>query len=734
MKLTRAAPVLLLLCVTGLTFGHALRGTFIWDDVALISGNRFIKDLRYAGRSFTASFWSLREGEQLERASWANVYYRPLVTLSFMVDYQLWGGRPAGYHLTNLVLHLAVTLLFYLVCGWLMAWRATGSALARAQAHSPPAAHRWVALCAALLFAVHPSRAEAVTWISGRSEVLAALFLLAALALFQRALTARRRLLVWAWAAYVAAVLCKESALVLAALVPALDWFLVSGGDRRRFFRHAGWCHLPLAVISVAYLAARLILQAHALGPRPDASLASHLLLVASTLSRYAALLLDPYHPSIQVGAFEDLHASASRVVPAVALLLLFLLALWWALRRSRRDLAFALVALAIVVAPVSNVVPLSLHVLAAERFLYLPLAALAVLAAFALERLAWIRAGRLVGLVLVGVLASSWAVTTSRRSEDYADPLRFWTRERAVNPHNPVVLGNLAATLVARRRHRAAESMYLEAFRAWRRFGLELQLGALLPLIDVRLIRTSDLDRPFLERAARFIEDVEALPGRREPGSVALRLDGVDLVVGVSSTRSRRALERQRPALLAMLGSVLSRMGEDSRALSALERAHAADPERFETVMNLCLARLRAQRVEEARHLVARARALSPDDPAVERLGGVLEQAATRVEALRRLRTTDPAHATAPAQRLLAELMILTQARGRACEHLRRVVQATPDDRGARAMLALELASGGDLESARRELADARRRFGDEPGLRALEKSVREIAGGGNE
>src|SRR4029077_11939329 len=86
---------------------------------------------------------------------------RPLVNLSYAIDRALWGGEPFGFHASSVLLHmLNVALLFAL------ARRLSGS---------------FAAFAAAALFAVHPMMTEAVGYVSGRSEVLCAMFFLLAL-------------------------------------------------------------------------------------------------------------------------------------------------------------------------------------------------------------------------------------------------------------------------------------------------------------------------------------------------------------------------------------------------------------------------------------------------------------------------------------------------------------------------------------------------------------------------
>ncbi|MGH8101570.1 MAG: tetratricopeptide repeat protein, partial [Chthoniobacterales bacterium] len=129
----------------------ALRAGYIWDDD------------RYVTKNIT-----LRDSAGLRRI-WFDVgatpQYYPLVFTSFWIERRIWGGHPAGYHLTNVLLH-AVNAVLVLVA--LRTLNISGA---------------WVA---AMLFAVHPVHVESVAWITERKNVLSGMFYLAALLAYLR--------------------------------------------------------------------------------------------------------------------------------------------------------------------------------------------------------------------------------------------------------------------------------------------------------------------------------------------------------------------------------------------------------------------------------------------------------------------------------------------------------------------------------------------------------------------
>jgi hypothetical protein len=202
----RAAALLLVLAA--LPFLPSLFDPFFSDDylhierLAMVRPGQLVAALRS---------WVLRAedmGAWWTPGDLAVPYFRPLVTLSFLLDHALWGMRPLGYHLTNLLLHLATTLLClriarHILVAPLPAWGA------------------------ALIFGLHPCHTEAVAWISGRTDVVAGCFGAAALLCHLEARAGKRRLLfrVACLLCFLLSLAAKEMALTLPAILLLYDFF-----------------------------------------------------------------------------------------------------------------------------------------------------------------------------------------------------------------------------------------------------------------------------------------------------------------------------------------------------------------------------------------------------------------------------------------------------------------------------------------------------------------------------
>ena len=732
-----AVAALLLAALVFAAFSSALPGSFIWDDRTLIEKNQHIRDLSNVGKVFTQHFLDSSEGT----LKVANLYYRPLVTISFMVDHALYGLAPWGYHLTNILLHLLSTLLVYVLARRVLRRRADadpdedadGRAALRAEA-AP-----WAV---AALFAVHPSRVEAVTWVSGRTDVMMAALALASMLLFWRALEtpdrevgARRRLVAGAWAAFVCALLCKETVVALAVVVPAMDWFLISRGERERFKRNARWCHRALVVSTAAFIGFRLWYQGRVLGPSSfaDMGVGDRALLFLESLGHYVWLVITPYSPNMQVGAYYTPQtASWGLVAAGAAAMAGYGAMLWWTASRGHRVAAFALVLGGAFFAPASNIIPLSVHALVADRFLYVPLLGAALLAGVGLQKvMERPRIGSLV-LLLAGLVALSWAGIVNLRSRDYASPLRFWVSELATSPDNPLVQEKLGGVMMERHRYRLAETWFHRSLASLLRRGQppDKVTERLLKVLDSHLLHTSDHDTAALAGVRRLLSRLVVLAARPAGAAEAVRLMLHEHTVTLDFTDGpmHSALKKKRPVLLSMTGNIHSRLGHDADALAALGRAVAARPRSLAFKMNLALARVRAMDPDGAANLLNQVQQARPDSPKVKSLARLIAGARERVAKLHALGHRAPGAASSDVRVhwLLAELHKATGARHRACKHLFRIIEIEPESRKAWGLLVNELASGGDPRGALKVLAAAKKRFGAEPGLLRLEQRIR--------
>jgi tetratricopeptide (TPR) repeat protein len=425
----------LLGAAVALAYLNSFAGVFQFDDFKVIVGNPVV-------HSFEAWVADLGRG------------IRPLLKLSYTLN---WVLEPAvtGFHVFNLAVHIVNTLLVY----------ALARLLAEGHGLRDERDARVAAVIAALLFGLHPAQTEAVTYISGRSASLMAMFYLGGLTAYAAgSLRGQSGLLHWiSPALFCMAVATKEVAVTFPL---ALLWWEASRGDRpwdwRQVARRQVVHWVVLLVIVIALLAhpqygSRIV-------PELDwESLRVNALTQVGALS-YLVLRLFRIHP---LNIDPDLRiATEWNLTLAVEAALLAALCIagvaslrrrpWWGL-----GLAWFFLQLL----PTNSALPRS--DLANDRHLYLASFGLFVAAGVELAKMgaAHASARRWLWPPVAGVLVLL-AAATAIRNRDYASEVRLWEQTSKVSSGKPRVFNNLGHAYSQAGRMEAADGAYREALR----------------------------------------------------------------------------------------------------------------------------------------------------------------------------------------------------------------------------------------------------------------------------
>ena len=458
------ALVLLLVVLPAVLFAPSLFAPFLYDDLHSIQRNPHL-NLGNALEFFCNP--GLFDENPRTRM------YRPVLLLTYAVDDLLWGRRPLGFHLTNLVLHLGVGLVLY---GLLRA-------LFRARwgVESP-----WWACLGALAFLVHPLATEGVVYVSCRSSQLATLGVLGALLGYVRARQCRdrgRRLACFGLAWILAAVALGSKAIAVTlpvALILVEMWAFPPRPFRIQEPGRVVLALVPFFLLAGGYLllrqevmgstgvnltAQRFYATGHELtGGR---SVQSNLFTQAAVFWHYLALVAWPVHLNIAHHVPVAHHLSETRVWISILGLALYLGAAI-VLLRKRTFLALTLVWLPLTLSPTSSIIPL--NVVMSEHRLYLPLTLFLAGIVTVGVRQARRKDGRLPAPVLGLVVAvlGLWSVRAAWRQFDYLDARRLWGKAVALAPDNFRARNYLGNALVAcgdlggaRDQYRAAHALY---------------------------------------------------------------------------------------------------------------------------------------------------------------------------------------------------------------------------------------------------------------------------------
>jgi len=409
-------------------YAPALKNGFVWDDTALILRDPLIRSWRLIPEGFQHFLFT---------DATASDFYRPIQRLTYTLDYGAFAFRPAGYHLTSILCHLGATLALLLLSDELLGLFGVEERK-----------RRRIAICAALVWAIHPVHTSAIVYISGRADPLAGAFgflgLYSAIRSSKSNGAIRWILLIAAGALFLLSALSKETGIVFLLL-----WAGILLLKRK-------WTEfLPTTVVvifvTVTYLSLRLPAE-HVPAPalRAPAPLLVRPIVAARALAEYSGLVLLPVnlhmdrdvetHP--EGGTAERTNIAAWRELQTILGILLAAGAVYWLIRSRKQDTAIfaCLVLAALAYLPVSGIFLLNANV--AEHWIYLPAAFFFLAAGLAISRFS-------IPKTVLGSVLAVWflflGARTWIRALDWKDQRTFLERTLAGGGESDRMLINLA-------------------------------------------------------------------------------------------------------------------------------------------------------------------------------------------------------------------------------------------------------------------------------------------------
>ncbi|MFH1790648.1 MAG: tetratricopeptide repeat protein [Candidatus Omnitrophota bacterium] len=410
-------PFFLIAAIGVIVYSNSLGNAFIWDDNAFVIKNDFIK-----APGLWRSYFTDRRA--LAGTGLAGDNYRPVLILSYALDYALWKLNPFGYHAVNMVLHIINALLVF----WLI---------------SVIAGRRGIGVFATLIFLVHPIQTEAVTWISGRADVLFLFFYLLSFALY---LCYRKRggavFYVIGCVFYLCSLLSKEMAVTLPLVLYMYDRYY----GRRGVFKGRA-LYAPFFLTACVYMLVRFV----ALGRVSQCgywggSVAAAMFTMVKGVAYYIRLLLYPVGQCADYLTFPVSRTFDPAVMVSVSGIIMALAAGGWLLKRVRVA-SFGIFFFFVTLLPVMNIIPIKISI--AERFLYLPSVgyamALGGMLGFMLLRYRHRIFEKTVIIFLEIGLIAAFSALTMERNNDWANETVFFEKVAEKYPDNWKARHNLA-------------------------------------------------------------------------------------------------------------------------------------------------------------------------------------------------------------------------------------------------------------------------------------------------
>lgn len=437
-----------ILLPVGLAFlasANSLWNEFATDDLQQIVHSTFIRKLSNIPLAFVTSVWAFASSEVIFTV---DSYYRPLFSAFFTINYALFGPVAWGWHLANVLVHVAVTGMVYYVI-------------------KEVTSKQTLALLTAAFFAVHPVHAESVAWTSGITDPLMALFLLPAFGLYVRGRrTGSARLLWFAAGFYLLALLSKETALALPVAIAGLElWYWGVNASKEKVA--ALWRVLVFVVPTLIYFGLRFnALRTVLFGNNGEQPVASGFRTVPIAFVKYLKLMLVPWGYSYQhytsfvesFGQWRFVWPIAIIVVVAAGIILL-----------RNREVRFGAVWFIAFLLPALAAIPsFNPEYVVQERYLYIPSIGFCLAVAVAIE---WVmtriaepkRAMVFAGAVAI-LLIAAWAGVYARQNSIWHDTLRVYRNCVAVEPYSVESHASLSRGYFEAGRARDAEAEGLRA------------------------------------------------------------------------------------------------------------------------------------------------------------------------------------------------------------------------------------------------------------------------------
>ncbi len=639
---------------------------FSFDDGQYLSGNLLVQNPSWASvRRFLV---------EVLNPSTVDGYYQPLAMISLMTDYAL-GGRADNlmpFHRTSLTLHVANTaliiVLLYMLFGQV-----------------------WLAAAAGLLFGVHPMTVEPIPWIGERKTLLAAFFAMWCLIFYVR-FTRKSdwKFYVSCFVTYVLALMSKPTSLPLPALMLLMDYWPLNRLGWKRIVEK-----LPLFIIGGVFAAITYISQSRtAFTILPSQYHAGYVpLILCHNIIFYLYKIIWPvnlssYYPfPVPLGLSNP--TVLAYVIGGCILIALLVTSLRWTKVLLTGWLFFLMAIL-----PTMQIVRFS-HVIASDKFVYLPSVGLLMILAWFLGRLSLVGGGvlRRAVIIIVVILTGVESFATRHYLSRWRDTVTLYEYMLTLAPKAPSLHDSLGCALQSQGRFEEAISHH--------RMALE---GKLADTSAYNNMGAAFLSQGKSEQAIEcFRQALQLKPENPEVFNnlgLALQSQG-RLDEAVSCYRETIKLNPERIDVYYNLGNTLQLQGKLDEAISNYRQALRLVPKDAEVHNKLGIALQSQGKLDEAISQYHYALQIKPEyAEAHNNLGAALGLKGRLDEAISQFRLAlhfRPDYANA--HNNLGHALLMRGELNEAIEHFRQTLRAKPDQLSSLNDLAWILAKHPDLK-----------------------------------
>jgi len=437
-------PYLIVMVLVILAYLPTFSGGFILDDRPFIENNTYIRTIHSP-----LSFFAQEDGitDKFNTGDYHTGYYRPLINLTYSIDYKLWGLSAPGFRATNLFLHIICCFVLFHFLQFLIN-------------------DRYAALWATLIFAIYPVNTETVSWIASRNNILATMFSITSLFFYIKGCEGGRRLnRVASVLTFALAILSKEMGFMV---VPIFFLYQRLLSRTRRNIYEELLSYLPFIMVAVAYFFLRKAVTSSYLSPSELAGLWDRVCFAPYVILWNLRLIFLPY----------GLHSFVVDY-PATCLSWQFLAGLCYTgflgifvwKQRKNRLMIFSVLSFHVALFPTLNIVPTSAVTLVSMRWLYFSMAFLSLACAQVIRD--FLKISRFITIaVFCSIVVYLGSYSYILNSSLWHNEDNFF-RQEVLGFRNYYYAGGLAGNLLDKKEYQRAEGFFQVAIQHYPREAL---------------------------------------------------------------------------------------------------------------------------------------------------------------------------------------------------------------------------------------------------------------------
>jgi len=411
---------IIIILVSFAVYSNTLYNGFVFDDIPNVLENRWIKDIQYIQDIFSTHLAGFNKG-------YPTSYYRPVIHLIYMFNYHIFGLAPWGFHLINILLHAAVSVVVFLIA----------SRIFNANQKAP--LFLSIPFLVALLFATHPIHTEAVSWVAGVMDISFTFFYLISFYLYiitddERSFKGAIPLSV---SMFFLSALCKEPALTLPLLLVVYDCFFRKKETSVIVYIKR---YVPYIFVSAVYLLMR-IASIKGIAPSKnfqELSIYQYVINVFPFFIDYLEKLVLPLglsavHPFLPVSSILEPKCLLSFLLTIVIGILAYRI-------RKRKTVLFGLSLILIPLLPAFYIPGIAGEGAFAERYLYLPSVGFVLLLGY-LYGCGLKKVGTQATLLAIVPIAliMIYSIGTVERNKVWRDSYSLWSDTAKKSPQSAV-------------------------------------------------------------------------------------------------------------------------------------------------------------------------------------------------------------------------------------------------------------------------------------------------------